>query len=400
MLRASIFVVYENESVAVIGISVNGKRIFKDLYRKGNNRKLIDVINDFNSIKELVSKFFGKIDIICNDIIKFINAFDIVDAEGNFYDISLRLDKQYGSFDDYIKVINLFLDKLDNVELTEYNKLKANASFAYNYLNKNGLMYNYDLVYPNWSLETFTGRSKSCGFNIQGFTDKAKISNVKTENGLLLHFDWICADIRIASILSNDSNLHKSFEVSDPYQYLADIINSNSDGNIMRDECKKFLLMSINSMSVEYEPIIDVYSDLYKWVNNSNDFIASNNYFKSILGKVYRSDSKLSIFNASMQGSVAHAMHNVIYKVFKLFPEYIIGDIHDSIILSVPKDITLIRYIINNVVSIMSKPFDKFDVFFPLKVSIGEKWREWELCEVHKVNKAEIVANLTDVIKI
>ena len=62
---------------------------------------------------------------------------------------------------------------------------------------------------------------KSTGFNIQGFSEKVFVHNVSAlEGDLLVHFDWICADIRVASLLSGDENLKRSFVKSDPYKFL------------------------------------------------------------------------------------------------------------------------------------------------------------------------------------
>ena len=101
---------------------------------------------------------------------------------------------------------------------------------------------------------TFTGRSKTSGFPIQGTTDKHDIKLLPDKRGYFIHFDWISADLRIASIISEDEELQESFKKSDPYDYISNILGEG----FSRSDCKIEFLKPIYSLSPD-APILDLF---------------------------------------------------------------------------------------------------------------------------------------------
>lgn len=360
-----------------------------ELYRPGIKKPIKAVKKSINNIREFLIKASDDgHKIITTDFKSIIKYFDlpIDDREYSVYDIHLN---NINSTDNYVKDVEFIkraADRLLSYEVVEYQKLLANASIVYQDLENNGLLINDILVKPEWSLQTYSGRSKSLGFNIQGYSEGDHISTVTNDHqSVLLHFDWISADLRAASLLSNDDKLKASFSESDPYSVLMEHINSNSEGNMDREECKLFLLKSINSMDTN-QIIMDVYPQLCGWIHRIQSVTNNKNgCAESLLHrrfKVASAKNSLAVLNGAMQGTVAHAMHNVMRQVWLKCGRYIVADIHDSLVLSVPKDHKIINSVIDSVVSIMVQPFKGYTEqpeYFPVKISIGKKWKKWKL---------------------
>ena len=180
--------------------------------------------------------------------------------------------------------------------------------------------------------------------------------------------------MRMASILSGDKEMQNSFVDSDPYTKMA------ADVGVDRKECKITLMKAINSMDYN-DPALDYYPTMKEWMKKCSDNFETNQYLESILGRKFKMEegrSKLSAFNACMQGSVAHAMQNTIYKVVNEFPQHAICEIQDSIVLACDK--SMVNHIVSKVGETMYRPLDMLDSnpTFPVKVSIGLKWRQWK----------------------
>jgi hypothetical protein len=239
-------------------------------------------------------------------------------------------------------------------------------------------------MFPEWSWDTFSGRSKCVGFNIQGLSTNDIIYQPSVQfNNIQIHFDWICADINIASMLSDDDSLKESFATSDPYTYLSHKI-SGSDK--IRDESKLLLLKTINSLDYNNEYVSMYFPKLSQWLKDILHSIKKNGYSTNITGRRFsltKDRTERSILNAVMQGSVASAMQSVMIEIYKKFPNYILTDIHDSIVLCVPNDPKIVSHVIKEVGVIFLRPFKNVlnnNHLFPYRVSIGNRWKCWEKC--------------------
>lgn len=368
-------------------VRLGDKNMFFDLYRSGSERTIKQIKSDTKTIKEIILKASdsGR-RVICQDFRDLLEHFDLpLDFRFyNVYDQHLNRIQNNGSIREDKTLIFEVLDHLSNCHVLEYQKLLSNSSVAYTSLNRQGIMYNYVRTFPVWSQRTTTGRSKTSGFNIQGLSTEDIVGSAfSTDKDLLILFDWICADIRVASIMSGDSVLMASFIDSDPYTRLMEILNENSNKKGLetvfdREEAKLALLRSINALEYNSVVFTDAFPRLGDWVYK----MSQKQTMSTILGRKFDVDdrSRLSAFNAIMQGSVAHAMQNVMRRLWEKVGTRIVCDIHDSVVISCPKDPIELKNMIKIVSEVMIRPFEGYldeDYVFPLKVSVGTKWRQY-----------------------
>ncbi len=360
-------------------VKMGGKRQAIDIYKKNTGLTIEAAEAKVKTLRRIFEKSLtGEAEIICNDFKRHVKA--------------LNLNLERTDYEVYQPTINADIspeekiDLYDTVEAKIYQKILANSQVVYQAMENAGLYINYELMYPKYSTDTYTGRSKAKFFNIQGYTADDHIRTPFVgESDLLVIFDWISADIRVASILSNDNNLKEAFEVSDPYSYMSDKINSDSKGKISREECKLYLLKSINSMDWSSDTLSKIYPGLTQWIRNCDRKLNEEDaYLSTLLGKrlyINEAKNKLAVLNGTMQASVAHAMQNTLIQLYKLIPHRLVCDIHDSLVINAPSNPKDITDIINVVTSVMSRPFAGLveeDYIFPIKVSIGKRWKKWK----------------------
>lgn len=400
MSNAYFHTIFENSKPRCAVLKYCDNYEYFELFRQGAKKPIKAIKDNIAAINKHLLEINDSGKVVVSGFKNYISCFNlpIEDMEYNIYDLHqdhlLEMQLTNNQAKDR-KILKAIVDKFECKQVSEYQKHLANAAIVYQFLQNQGVIVNDTLMKPEWSLNTFSGRSKSLGFNIQGHHHNDKVRVVdSSENYVLLHFDWISADIRVASILSGDTNLGNSFIESDPYTHMVNFINNK---DFSRDECKIFLLKSINSMS-NNDVLSDIYPKLGKWIEQCYSITRSEDgELETILGrrfKVSKSKNQLAVFNGVMQGSVAHAMHNVIRKVWNSLGSYIIADIHDSLVLSVPNEGPLIRSIIDLVSPIMMYPFaglTDINYDFPMRVSIGKRWKDWQLFEIHKKSGIERV---------
>jgi len=371
------------------GIRAGGRTIIRDLYRPGSG-KTIKTINDAKKeIKDIILKVnSANKQIITSDFKSHIHHFDLplFNKAYNVYDMHLPDIKYSGMQSKDVMVVRKVLDKLEKSKPKEYNKIMANAAVVYQNMENNGVLLDYELVHPKWSQKTFSGRSKTTGFNIQGTTDKHGISFPGSENYVFIHFDWICADIRVASVLSGDSQLWHAFDQSDPYSHMQDVLTKKSTGTgtITRDECKLHLLKSINSMDTSSIALDEVYPQLGKWIKKCKRSMQNGDgNLNSLLHRKFRvkyAKNNLAVLNGAMQGSVAHAMQITIRKIWELVGDRLVAEIHDSLVICSRRDPKSIKSTIDAVAPAMLYPFKDIlddNPSFPFRVSIGKTWKKW-----------------------
>ena len=368
----------------ILTILMNGQYIHTSLYLKDSKKNIKDIKSDIEKIRNLILKVNDKkIPIITDCFRNLIDALALpLDIRiYNVYD--MHLHSKSTSKEENEKVIEQLID----VKTKKYQKVLSNSSIVYADLENRGLLFNFSKVNPLWSQDTFSGRSKSTGFNIQGFSEVRFIHTISSiDTDILLHFDWICADIRVASIMSSDHNLAKSFKKSDPYTYLMNILNTERQkqgltDRFTREECKIIMLKSINSLDHRSLVFLEAYPELGDWIRSVSDSDSCD----SMLGRTFsvsEEKSRLSVFNGVMQGSVAHAMQNVIRQIWEKLGNKLVCDIHDSIVISCSPERVEIKAIIKLVSEIMLNPFNGLingEHLFPVKVSVGKKWRSYKV---------------------
>lgn len=402
MRNLYIYTIFEKENgrPRCTGIRIGDNIKIYDLYRSGARRTIADINKVKKTIRDLIiytNDNGGKV--VLSDFKSHIAQFQLpCDFRYyNVYDLHLISAKPGVDFDADRKLLTQILQNITNRSLLPYQLLISNSAVVYQELERVGLTNNYTPVNPIWSQKVYSGRSKTTGFNLQGFTDEHLVlPHGCSDHDILIHFDWICADIKAAALLSNDRKLIQSFIDSDPYSYMRDVINEDSDDKMSRDECKLFLLKSINSMDFNSPALSQIYTGLGSWIKDSRDAISRpNGFLETILGRrFYASSAKnnLAVLNGAMQGSVAHAMQNVIRQAWCKLPKRIVGEIHDSLVIASPSSTNEILSTISSIVPIMLNPFRgilESDPTFPVKISLGRRWRKWELFATYREGKIE-----------
>lgn len=360
------------------------KTVSFEIFRPNSGKSLSETFKRLNGATELLD-WAAQGDLRSPNIGNLFSAFNI-----NEFSISTGArDYAFGSITttgDSNKDKILCQKLIDSIKLIPdkpYQTVLAKAQSVYAGMNKTGLMLNYTKVQPEWSWNTFSGRSKTVNFNVQGWSDPDVIYQPTIPyNCVHIHFDWICADFRVAAIMSGDKVLNQAFLDSDPYTYLSKELSGCGDE--LREEAKLLFLKVVNSLDHNDETINKVYPELCVWLRKTLNDLRKAGFSTNILGRPFRikqDRSERSIFNAILQGSVANAMQCVLWKVRNQFPTYLVTDIHDGLVLSVPKDSMIVKHVVDVVGKMFFRPFEDVlngDITFPYKVSVGNRWKEWK----------------------
>ena len=356
------------------------------LFVKGNTEKAIEVKNKLNYLKAIITAQ----PVILNDFKSHIIALKLetnVEYKAQEVSIDDQLYPRDSSLEPYL-LDNLSKIKSISSDEHVWRKLMAKATLVYHDLEKRGVIYegNVTPVHPSYQFIT-TGRASTSGFNIQGMPDGTAITHVRPDYNLFICADWLSADLRAAAVMSNDKKMLQSFDESDPYTTLASV------AGISRDECKNKTLPNLYSMNLNSD-IFKYYDTFKEWAKSSISNMDKRGYSTSLLGRKFLIsgttdqqllDSRRQVFNAQMQGTVAHAMHNVLIEVHKKYPFSILTELHDSLILCCNRD--MIKPLIEDVSNIMLRPFKGIidnDPIFPLRMYIGNKWRPSKLYKVYR----------------
>lgn len=354
--------------------SKNNKTRFVTFYAPKSGRCLYDIDKDI----ELLSKVIISADnVVLNDAKQHCIAFDC--SVANMYDVPTDSFRYDNINESKAKIINA-LDVLQSTSLMSWHKIRGDASVVYAKLQERGYIYNHTPVTAIWSLNTYSGRSKTSGFNIQGQTD-----SISNPNGghIYINFDWVAADFRAAAIMSKDKKLLSSYNGdSDPYKFMAEAFNRGNNRNFTRSESKVALLSSVYSMD-DTSPATAFYDGFRNWMIESRETFKNTRSLCSILGRrfsVSKDKDERSIFNATIQGSVAHAIQRVMWLVWDRYPDNVLLENQDSLVMTC-NDIRECKRIVYDVAGIMVQPFNGIlpeNPMFPLIVSVGLKYRCWK----------------------
>lgn len=345
-----------------------------------------DSLYEIEKRKDLFKKVLGQgVPIKINDYKSHMSAFNLDPGnDSEIYDYDpFRMSLKFDSLDECKEGIQVILEQIPK-EPNVWENLIAEASKTYEFLERRGLSDGVKIVHPKYHY-AITGRSKTLDFNIQGETSPY-VKHPSWEYDTFVHLDWISADIRTAALISGDKLLEEACLKSDPYTIMADALNSGDDTEISRDQCKVAMLKAIYSLDVD-SPVIGFYSGLSDWMRKSVDEIRDRGYSETILGRRFHSDSRddKSVFNAIIQGTVAHAMQNVIIKFGSEIRDFVVAEIHDSIVLACNKP--MLKQIIEYASGVMTRPLDGLvdsNPFYPLRVSVGKHWRQWKFLKEYR----------------
>lgn len=378
------------------GIKSGDRVILRDLFRPGAGKIHKSIRKDLKTVRKIILTANSQRNpIVISDFKAHLIAFELPIDQRSYhvYDVHFPDIKPTTTQAKDFEIIRKVLDKMSKRKIHDYQRVIAEAAVVYQDLENAGLVVNQCEESPIWSQKTFSGRSKTTKFNIQGYTEPFTITPPNWSNHVcsLVHFDWVCADIRVAALLSQDQRLLQAFNDTDPYTTMMNELNNGSDDKITREESKKYLLKSINSMDFTSVALSEVYPRLGSWIRRCKESSADGGYLETIMKRRFRrahAKNQLAVLNGVMQGSVAHAMQLVIRRIWERLPGRLVAEIHDSLVISAGdgKDI---RSVIDIVAPIMLHPFQNAldsNPAFPFKVSIGKKWKCWKLFETHRVS--------------
>lgn len=331
------------------------------LWKKGNNETISKIIDKETQLKEIVDS---------SDEITIINYKKYHQYFGNCGSQELfDYQMEYDNFKEAIKIVQDRQSEFGQ----KWQSIRADSAEVYNAIEKRGILVEHKLVYPTYSMDVYSGRSKTTGFNIQGMGPGIDIRHPDLNNQLIIKFDWIAADMRMAAYLSKDQELMESFYESDPYSY----IEASLDGKASRDECKPILNKAVNSLN-DNNLIFNIFPRFGEWIKEQKKVLKDKGHVESILGRRFYTDHTLKgdrrAFNGTLQGSVAHAMQATISNVFENCGDIILTEQHDS--LTVCSNEKKVSSIIKTVSKIMKNPFD--EVIMPLRVEIGKSWGNYK----------------------
>jgi len=336
------------------------------LYIKGTKRSLFDVQRDV----DLIAKRASESDhIILNDAKSHFTTFNIKSDQAYQADVSLPRRLTYNQY------VMLFKSMFPlKVEKDHWRKLIADASKAYLTMESRPIYLDEMRVFPRYSITTFSGRSKCTGFNLQGASEGTP---VKTKDGeFFVCLDWTAADLRVAAAMSNDEELEALFEESDPYSSLAETLK------ITRQDCKRMMLRTLYALDLE-SPLLDLFKKLKSWVVERLAFMKENGYLPSLLGRRFKLKARdqRSVFNATLQGTVAHALHSALAQIDSRLGRFLLTERHDSIVFAC--NAAILPKVLRESVEIMKKPLEGLPTM-PLKVYIGKEWKRWKFYKAFK----------------
>lgn len=381
---------------------ITGATVTLDLYAPGTGLTLMQIeANETKLTKLLRSADESGVPVVTSHFKQLLQALRLPLRleKYNVYDLQLKLpDHQNG--ERCRTAIAKMVVRMADVPLLNVHKAAANAAVVYQSWEERGLLWGGVPQRTTWTQDTATGRSAAHGFNIQGLKKDTPVSisnPMGTERDVLLQFDWVAADVRVAATLSGDERLEESFSLSDPYTHMIDIMGGARSNVQLRSECKVALLRAINSMDVA-SPVFQVYEGLGDWIRRCSSRLDNpTGYLQTLLGRKFKmkdKETKLQVLNGCMQGSVAEAMKLAMREIWELVGHRLLAEIHDSLVISCDPRPSAIRSTIDEVSKILLKPFSSIDcecadLDFPFRVSVGRLWNGWSALETHRLSGVE-----------
>lgn len=345
-----------------------GKTEFFLGYVKGSGLKLQDVERSLNDLRTRIK---GKSLYVLDSKAHF-DAFNMEATEVMEMHPQIHFTAS-GNENEQKKALVKLLLRLKNHDDAPWRRVVGEACRVYSRMQTVPVELFGSRVRPIYHVDTVSGRSRATDFPIQSADESYDLSSER--GSLFICLDWIAADLRMAAYMSEDKDLLQSFDDGDPYTHLASTLD------VPRDEIKIAMLRAIYSMNSS-EPVLDCYPILQKWIDEQRHMISKRGYSESILGRKFYLHEKRKIetvFNASIQGSVAHAMQATLIEMGKKLPNNLFTEIQDSLILTASRN--AIKMVVDTASAVMLRPFDGIlssGPTLPLRVSIGTKWRRWK----------------------
>lgn len=351
---------------------------FYMLWLRGTGRTLAQVEEATEEVRTLISNSKA---VMLNDFKQHLIAFN-PDTNSKVLDPDLPSIRAKSDPKINRKMIAKIIGKMKVIKPQKWHIVRGMSCPVYAHLQKRGFMYNHTMVYPVWG-RVWSGRSKTSGFNVQGGLDSELLCNVNGDD-FFINFDWVAADMRAISIMSGDPKLNAAFKDSDPYEWLMDYANTKKADSpwmvIDRSKAKDTMFRSVYSL-VDSNYALECYTGFRDWIRECRARLKNKGYLSTILDRrfsISKDRTERSVFNATIQGSVAHAMQLSLRRVWDLYPDKLLTENHDSIVMTARK--SEVPDLITGVSRIMTQPFSGIldsNPRFPIKVSIGRGYKNW-----------------------
>lgn len=347
-----------------------GNKIYQfTLYQPKSGLPLKEISENCEKIRNMLCG-----NVLLNDFRSHIHAFGHLN--GQIYESGLINDNV--AIQSPKKALAKMMQAMVKLKPELWQKLIAQAMIVYHALENKPIVDGFKPLTIYYDTDTFTGRSRTTGFNIQGADDTHDIKIDGFGHDILVHIDWVSVDFRMASFMSGDEMMDSLFMMADPYTEIGNLLEANID----RKQLKIEMLSNLYRMNFDH-PVFSLFSDFREWMRKMVESLESRGFLESVLGRRFSGRSDRSTFNAIIQGSVAHAMHAVLPVVFKELGDYLVAEIHDSIVLNCSRK--EVNKVVNRAVEIYTRPFQGIldrNPFFPVKISVGKKWRKWKFYKV------------------
>jgi len=338
------------------------------LYIKGTSKSLFDVQKD---IKDLTNKIeLCKEPVLLNDAKSHIHAFGLESSRLYQSSYNIPTNRKLAVYKKLFETILPF-----DSDHNEWRRVLSNSSMAYLTMESRPIFLDEVRIYPHYYLDTFSGRSRCCNYNIQGASTDTPIRTADPDD-IFICCDWISADIRAASSISGDKELADTYTKSDPYTALAEMLE------MPREECKLAFFGIIYSLDVD-SPILELFPVFRQWIKDRLAELNENGYLCTPLGRKFKlgKRNEKSVFNAVLQGTVAHAMQSSLAQMNDRLSDFLVAETHDSIIFAAKRP--LVPHVIKEAVGIMLNPLKSLPSF-PLRVYLGKKWKQWKLYKEYR----------------
>jgi len=354
----------------------DGRVEFIDAYLPGTGLRLKQVRNGVQRVRELLED-----GALCNDCVTHLLGFGL-ELHGGHGLVESCVPVAAGRARDAASVrkslLRAAVESVRSVREDPWRVLMGRASVMYAILQQRGVMHGYRRVDGiHYDLGTYTGRSRTTGFNVQGMTGETAVRHVRDDYDWFVCLDWTAADVRMAAFMSGDGPMAAAFSRGDPYSVIAECLGEPS-----REQCKRDFFRSFYSLRTD-DPVFQPFPEFRKWMADRVARMRSEGFVETILGRRYgvggeNGRNELSVFNAQFQGSVAHAMHSVMARLLRRCPQNVLTEVHDSVVLCAPEN--SIGELLPSLQEIVARPLEGVGgLMMPLRVSVGRRWRGWKL---------------------
>ena len=128
-------------------------------------------------------------------------------------------------------------------------------------------------------------------------------------------------------------------------------------------------------------PIFDLFPKFKEWAIDGLGKLNNGGHVTSYDNRKFKSDNHRSAFSGMIQGSVAHAMHRCLSRIFEEYSSNILIENHDSITMMCNE--SRIKVIVDAIKDVMLRPFGDDGPTMPVRVYVGTKFRKWKLYKAY-----------------